>query len=177
MGMHMTDKEKLWAFLAEKGVAFVEVQEEFAALRAVWEEWIARGIKEAPFTTYLGIVPAERSIVGRPSTPWPHILHEAGHLLTQAVPLAPKEEEITWFGWEWAVVQHLGLSQSEFLQENRDYGINWNGPDGYRDEVNQLKPHEVGTFFHERGQEAQSLGVVALDGTPLTCANKPAPVQ
>jgi len=174
----MTDKEKLLAFLAEKGVTFIEVKEEFAALRSVWEEWQEQGLKEAPFNSYLGIVPAKRAIVGRPTTPWPHILHEAGHLLAQAVPLASKEEEITWFGWEWAVVQHLHLSVLEFLQQNRDYGILWNGPYGYRDEVGVLRnAEEANSFFQERLQEAQSLGLVALDGTPLTCPNKPAPDQ
>jgi len=168
----MQDKEKLGAFLVERGVIFVEVKEEGAALHAAWEAWRKeRGLKEAPFTSYLGCIPQKRTIVGRPNTPWPHILHEAGHLLAQAIPLSPKSEEIAWFGWEWAVVQHLDLCVREFLHDNKAYIINWDGPYAWREEVGDLKEEEAPLFFQERILEAQGLGVVDVNGVPLAHPN------
>jgi len=174
----MTDKEKLLAFLAEKGVTYTTLVagwENGAACRSAWEEWKAQGLKEAPFASFLGIVPATRTIVGCEKTPWPNILHESGHLLAAAEVLGPKDREADWLGWEWAVMRHLGLSRREFLFENRDYCINWTGAYGHRDTLGDLLPHEeTDAFFRECLLTAQRLGVVALDGTPRVHPNRAA---
>lgn len=79
---------------------------------------------EAPFTSGLGVVWDEFRIVATTETPWPHLLHEAGHLVaTTERPDASKE--FTFLGWEMAVVKHLGLSMKAFHESNAEYGICW----------------------------------------------------
>lgn len=170
----MTDKEKLLAFLAERGVSFIELPAHGYTRRLAWEEWKSeRGLRAAPFTSFLGIAPALRAIVGCPNTHWSAILHEGGHLLASAEVLGPKEKEGDWFGWEWSVVQHLGLCAREFRIENRDYCINWNGPYGYRENIGDLLPiEEAPAFFQEKVMKAKQLGIVALNGTPLVHPNQ-----
>ncbi len=161
----MTDKEKVIEFLGSLGLAYVEVQDQ--GLHDAWQEWIEAGVREAPFTSHLGILPKDMTIVGRPSTHWAGIIHEAGHLLCGATVLDRKEQEISWFGWEWAVTQHLGLPTDEFLHENRDYGISWDGPDGWREDVLHLRGSEVEAFFNMKVEEATRLGLVSADRRPL----------
>jgi hypothetical protein len=118
---HTRDRRRLIAYLAtEFGVRVVEREASTA-----WQ-WIHRptGYSEAPFTSGLGCVWDKFEIVGTDETPWPHLLHEAGHLVaTTERPDASKE--FTFFGWEMAVVEHLGLSMREFYDRNVEYGINW----------------------------------------------------
>jgi hypothetical protein len=115
------DRRRLIAYLGERfGVRVVEREASPA-----WS-WIHRpaGYSEAPFTSGLGVVWDKFEIVGTTETPWPHLLHEAGHLVaTTERPDAAKE--FTFFGWEMAVVEHLGLSAREFYDRNVEYGINW----------------------------------------------------
>lgn len=171
----MTDKEKVVQFLAGLGLTYIEVPETFAALSAVWEEMTKdRGLREAPFTTYLGCIPDERAIVGRHHHHWASLIHEAGHLLCEPTVLDRKAQEIEWFGWEWAVVQYLDLPQDEFLKSNRDYGIDWHTPDGehYREEVGNLRAGEVEQFFGQKVETAKKLGLVLEDGTPVAHSNR-----
>ncbi len=115
------DRRRLIAYLAtEFGVRVIERDAEIA-----WQ-WLHRptGYSEAPFTSGLGVVWDTFDIITTPETPWPHLLHEAGHLVaTTERPDAAKE--FTFFGWEMAVVEHLGLSMREFYDRNVEYGINW----------------------------------------------------
>jgi hypothetical protein len=115
------DRRRLLAYLAtEFGVRVIEREASTAWQRqhqpAAWSE--------APFTSGLGCVWDKFEIVGTTETPWPHLLHEAGHLVaTTERPDAAKE--FTFLGWEMAVVEHLSLSLREFYDRNVEYGINW----------------------------------------------------
>jgi hypothetical protein len=116
------DRRRLIAYLAtEFGVRVIEHRERG------WE-WHTRDafphFAWAPFTSHLAVVWDTFEIHATPETPWPHLLHEAGHLVaTTKRPDAAKE--FTFFGWEMAVVEHLGLSMREFYERNVEYGINW----------------------------------------------------
>lgn len=89
---------------------------------------------EAPFTSGLGVVWDEFKIIGTTETPWPHLLHEAGHLVaTTERPDAAKE--FTFLGWEMAVVEHLGLSMKAFYESNAEYGVTF----GQHNELGALK--------------------------------------
>jgi hypothetical protein len=120
---HACDRRRLIAYLAtEFGVRVVE-HEAAEAWRTLLDERPASW-SEAPFTSHLGLVWDTFDIVATTETPWPHLLHEAGHLVaTTERPDAAKE--FTFFGWEMAVVEHLGLSMREFYEQNVEYGINW----------------------------------------------------
>ena len=118
---HLRDRRKLIAYLdREFGVTVVEVEAHIAWRHMLTEKppsW-----SEAPFTSGLGVVWDEFKIVATTETPWPHLLHEAGHLVaTTERPDAAKE--FTFLGWEMAVVEHLGLSMKEFHASNAEYGV------------------------------------------------------
>jgi hypothetical protein len=118
---HTRDRRRLITYLRVRfGVQVIEREASEA-----WK-WIHRpaGYSEAPFTSHLGVVWDKFEIHATTETPWPHLLHEAGHLVaTTERPDAAKE--FTFFGWEMAVVEHLGLSMREFYERNVEYGINW----------------------------------------------------
>ena len=118
---HLRDRRKLIAYLdREFGVTVVERD---AATAWQWQHRPAKW-SEAPFTSGLGCVWDEFKIIATTETPWPHLLHEAGHLVaTTERPDAAKE--FTVLGWEMAVVEHLGLSMKEFHRANGEYGICW----------------------------------------------------
>lgn len=84
-------------------------------------------LKLAPFSGDVGICWEDRTICAYDSTPWPSILHEAGHLVgTDQVP--DLCDESLFLGWEWAVVKYLKLSEDEFLSSNQEYVIDWHDP-------------------------------------------------
>ena len=116
---HLRDRRKLIAYLdREFGVTVEERDPETA-----WQ-WQHRPAawSEAPFTSGLGVVWDEFKIVATTETPWPHLLHEAGHLVaTTERPDASKE--FTFLGWEMAVVEHLGLSMKAFHASNAEYSV------------------------------------------------------
>ena len=118
---HVRDRRRLIAYLdREFGVT---VEERDAETAWQWQhrpaEW-----SEAPFTSGLGVVWDEFKIIATTETSWPHLLHEAGHLVaTTERPDAAKE--FTFLGWEMAVVEYLGLSLKEFHRSNGEYGICW----------------------------------------------------
>ena len=120
---HTRDRRRLIAYLAtEFGVRVIE-HDAAEAWRTMLDERPASW-SEAPFASGLGCVWDKFEIVATTKTPWPHLLHEAGHLVaTTERPDAAKE--FTFFGWEMAVVEHLGLSMREFYDRNVEYGINW----------------------------------------------------
>jgi hypothetical protein len=113
------DRRRLIAYLAtEFGVRVIEREASTA-----WQ-WINRPASwsEAPFTSDLGCVWDKFEIIATTETPWPHLLHEAGHLVaTTERPDAAKE--FTFLGWEMAVVEHLGLSMKAFHASNAEYGV------------------------------------------------------
>ena len=115
------DRRRLIAYLAtEFGVRVIE-REASTAWRTLLDERPASW-SEAPFTSGLGCFWDKFEIIGTTETPWPHILHEAGHLVaTTERPDAAKE--FTFLGWEMAVVEHLGLSMKEFHRSNAEYGV------------------------------------------------------
>jgi hypothetical protein len=116
---HARDRRRLIAYLAtEFGVRVIERDAATA-----WQ-WINRPAawSEAPFTSHLGCVWDKFEIHATTETPWPHLLHEAGHLVaTTERPDAAKEG--TFLGWEMAVVEYLGLSMKEFHRSNAEYGV------------------------------------------------------
>ena len=111
---HLRDRRRLIAYLAsEFGVT---VEERDAATAWQWQFRPANW-SEAPFTSGLGVVWDEFKIVGTTETPWPHLLHEAGHLVaTTERPDAAKE--FTFLGWEMAVFENLSLSMKGFNPSN-----------------------------------------------------------
>ena len=118
---HARDRLHLITYLATRfGVQVIEREASEA-----WK-WIHRpaGYSEAPFTSGLGIVWDKFEIYATNETPWPHLLHEAGHIVaTTERPDAAKE--FTFFGWEMGVVEHLDLSMRTFYEQNAEYGVNW----------------------------------------------------
>lgn len=165
----MTDRKTLLDWLAsEFGIRWVEITSESPGFWLKWESELYNGLEKAPFTSRLGVIRDTKTIVGVPSTPWPAILHEAGHLVA-ANPTKKlcESDEASWFGWEIATLRHLGLDKTDFLHNNRDYGIEWPGPSGTREDLGHLLEDEVEVFFDEKVREAQQLGVVSREGRPL----------
>ena len=115
------DRRRLIAYLAtEFGVRVVE-RDAAEAWQTLFDERPASW-SEAPFTSHLGCVWDTFDIIATTETPWPHLLHEAGHLVaTTERPDAAKE--FTFLGWEMAVVEYLGLSMKEFHRSNAEYGV------------------------------------------------------
>lgn len=162
----MTPKEKVIRFLGGLGLTYKELCG--SAAHSDWEAYLDEGLRVAPFTTGLGILPAERLILSKSAPHWASLVHEAGHLLASPTVLDRKEQEIEWFGWEWAVALHLDLPRDEFLRANMDYGISWDSPEGrYCEDVLHLRPYEVEQFFGEKIEEAKRLGIVTAEGQPV----------
>lgn len=167
--MPMTQKQKLIQFLAGMGVRYVETLGTYVQTCQKYQEWRDAGVCFAPFTDGLGILKEEATIVSTRDHPWPHILHEAGHLLCVEEPLHPKDNEFNWLGWEYAVCQLLGLPRAAFIRNNQEYMITWLNPQGQmRDEIGALTAREVPFFLDERVAKAKELGLVLPDGQ-VTC--------
>jgi hypothetical protein len=122
---HTRDRRRLIAYLAtEFGVRVVE-RDAATAWRSLLSERPAAW-SEAPFTSHLGVVWDKFEIVGTDETPWPHLLHEAGHLVA-TLERPDAANEYKFFGWELGVVEHLGLSMREFYNRNAEYNVEWRG--------------------------------------------------
>jgi hypothetical protein len=117
----LRDRRRLLAYLAtEFGVRVIE-HDAAEAWRTLLNERPASW-SEAPFTSHLGCIWDRFEIIATTETPWPHLLHEAGHLVaTTERPAAAKE--FTFLGWEIGVVEHLGLSMKAFHASNAEYGV------------------------------------------------------
>lgn len=167
--MSMTQKQRLIQFLAGMGVRYVETTGTYVQTCQEYQEWRDAGVWFAPFTEGLGILKEEATIVSIRDHPWPHILHEAGHLLCTEEPLPPNGNELDWLGWEYAVCQLLGLSRAAFIRSNQEYMITWLNPKGqWRDAISELTAREIPLFLADRVNKAKELGLVLPDGQ-VTC--------
>ena len=95
---------------------------------------------------------------------WASILHEMGHVF--AYPEPPVDgvviDEMDFFGWEYAVVRHIGASVEEWLKENADY-VAVPGRD-----LGEMDEHERRRALQWACSRAQERGVVDLRGRPLS---------
>jgi len=133
---------KMW------GGSLTELDEETFSKRAEAESWAL-----APFThSDLGVDYAAKAIYYSKGTPWPHIVHDMGHVF--ACLEAPEEsEEYAFFGWEWTIAQNLNGIEA-YLLFNRDYSV------GDGDDLGSLKPLELLKVVAERIGKAYALGLV-----------------
>lgn len=171
-----TDKQKLINYLKTLGVTHKKItsavyaQMKYDAYKdqRPWED----RLRFAPFTSGLGLIWNNKTIVSVPETPWPGILHEAGHLLAQKYPLDDRRNEVEdeFLGWEWAIVLKLGLDQQEFLRNNQDYGISWDNTENDGEFYSSMKdvPTDlISVYFAERLAWAKNVNIVSADGEPL----------
>lgn len=154
-------------YLTAQGIRFVEHR-----LQTDYQFALEDGVQKAPFVSgSLGIHWKEREIHTCGYIEWPHILHEAGHILCEPVhPNHKDSADNSFLGWEMAVVQHLGLSWMTWYKNNRDYGL--------CDEINGTFYDEIGSLKYESDDfkcfttlyldDAKSRKLVAEDGTPLS---------
>lgn len=173
----MDDKEKLIAYLRNLNVTFVEIDaHEYRELTRyeLKDNAAETNFREAPFTSGIGLVWGPKTIYALPDVKWPHILHEAGHLLTEKYPVNDsrnKECEDSFFGWEWLIVKKLGLDKQAFLDANSEYSISWNGTaddDAFYSEVKDLTtPELVEGYFAQNIEYAKTLGIISADNEPL----------
>lgn len=80
---------------------------------------------EAPFTNNLAIIWEEKKIVWKnKEPPWPHIIHEMGHLFACTDEEYPGsgEDENSFFGWEYLLAKKIKGSIEEWNNDNNDYG-------------------------------------------------------
>lgn len=129
------------------------------------EENFRRALKigkvvEAPFTSYLGIDWKGKGLYYTRDDQWVEMVHELGHLLASSVE-PRKSTEWDFFGWEVAVIHHLGLSLDRWLAGNRDYGV-----DGGH-ELGGLTSIQLHKMLAERMDRAVACGLVDPEGVPL----------
>lgn len=125
---------------------------------------------EAPFTSNLAVNWKKKEIHYAGSiAPWPHLVHEAGHLLAcRDTPEA--SDEYKFLGWEIAVVKHLGLSMKEWHKNNNDYGLDgWDYEGSSYAAIGNI-PYDseaFDTFVDSHIEMAQKIGIVSNEGVPL----------
>lgn len=117
------------------------------------------GFSEAPFSHLdLGIVWEAREAYYLQYRQWPDIIHELGHLM--ATTKSPRlSVEWDFFGWEIALVHHIGAPVGKWLRANKDYGVN-NG-----EELGTLEPAALQAMLAERLKTAEAAGLV-IGGVP-----------
>jgi len=158
--LRMTEAETLEALLSfarNRGVtARLVSDKEFAAL-------VRRcNLEEAPFaSSCLGIVWKTKRLYYTRDALWPEVIHELGHLLASRMP-PRSSSEYEFFGWELALVHHLGASVDRWLASNKHYGVN------NEKELGALSPLELHTMLAERLMTAKGAGLIdTSDGHPL----------
>ena len=123
----MSPKARLVAWVEQQGIRFVHHRLHTDYLNAVEEHELA----EAPFTSGIAVDWTEATIHiddSRGERPWPHLLHEAGHLLWEENRNPDHWRDTDFFGWEFSVVKQLNLPMSQFYKSNTDYGISFRSP-------------------------------------------------
>lgn len=133
--------KRLVPYLRNKGIS------------VVWREDFndADGIAMAPFTKGLGIHAERMEIHALMDTPWPSVLHEAGHLLW-----GTKDD----LGWEIDVCIHLGMSQKAWRIDNQGTGIGlWNGRFEAISDFSK-NPRQWRRFRQEKITESRQRGMI-----------------
>lgn len=125
-------------------------------ISVVWREDFkdADRVTMAPFTQGLGIHADRMEIHALMDTPWPSVLHEAGHLLWGT------KDDSVFLGWEIDVCIHLGMSQKAWRVDNMDTGIGaWNGR--FRSiEYFSKNPRQWRRFRQEKITESRERGMI-----------------
>ena len=120
----MDAKGRLVAWLERQGVkVLLETPQPSSRGEAYLRQRRVTGtLQWAPFTSGLAINWARLIIVADPETPWPHILHEAGHLM--ATRDHPREcKEFEFLAWEYMAARKLRLPMAQWWEGNHDYGV------------------------------------------------------
>ena len=130
-------------------------------------------LSQAPFTQNLAIQWESKQLHFFGTQPWPSLLHEAGHILCSKVPPNHRDaDDISFLGWELAVMKHLQLPMKHWHKSNDEYGISggeWQTPEDNYDEIGQLPFGKAPfkRFVRYYVEDARQRGLVAEDGTPL----------
>lgn len=150
-----------WA--APHGARLVKMPKEaFPALEAK----APQGYQDAPFTNLLGQNWAEKELFYHDPCQWPEAIHELGHMLACTDP-PRRSDEWQFFGWEIAMVHHIGAPLDHWIASNQDYAVGKEAPPGCSHlEVGSLNPVELHHMMAERLQCALTLGLLTDEGTP-----------
>lgn len=160
-----SDYDKVVEFLKTLGVEVVEV----APRNQWWPNTQAASFREAPFTSNLGIdLKSYQILFAGAKHPWPHLVHEAGHLLATKLP-PENSKEISFLGWEISVVKHLSLSMDYWVKNNSDYSIQLERGSEFYDDIGHLArvKDDFDWYLNERIDYAKKNSMVSEDGVPL----------
>jgi hypothetical protein len=157
-----SDYDKVVEFLKTLGVEVVEV-------KGHYNDWLSltqrSNVHVAPFTGDLAVDWAKRKILFYGNKhPWPHLVHEAGHLLASKV-TPDNSNEISFLGWEVSVVKHLNLSMEYWVKNNSDYGID----EKLYADIGALArvPQDFEDYMKKHIDYAKKHKMVSEDGVPL----------
>jgi hypothetical protein len=117
-------------------------------------------LQEAPFTSFIGINWTTKELFYTRENQWVEGIHELGHLIASSK--KPRDsKEWDFFGWEIALVHHLGLPLELWIAGNQDYGVD----DGH--ELGGLTSIQLHRMLAERLEAAVAGGLVHAGGMPL----------
>lgn len=165
MTAHESDYNKVVQYLQTLGVEVVQFEGDFIK----WLRSCEKTLRQAPFTNDLAVNWEKRQIVySGDKHPWPHLVHEAGHLL--ATRFTPENSnELHFLGWEMAFVQHLKLSMEYWHKNNSDYGID--------QVIDSVRYNNIGSYPYDSIEfdqlvahfvnDAKNRGIVTDSGIPL----------
>jgi hypothetical protein len=127
-----------------------------------WPAW-KRGLYHAPFAENIGINWKRKIVYGPLSQSfWPVLIHEAGHVFGSKV--NPKRsDDYSFFGWEIAVIKHIGADLSQWEYSNREYAV------GKRDTMlGMCSRYEKERVYSERLAHAKKIGIVNAKLEPIS---------
>lgn len=100
------------------------------------------------------------------------IIHEMGHVFASKV--APDEcNEYDFFGWEIAMVKHIGLPLKDWIYEQSNYAVSEDPLDekSFAVELRDLSGRTLDLLILERLHTAQKNGLISEHDEPL-CIRK-----
>lgn len=144
--------------------------------KRAWDEIRSQGLSDrvvqfyaAPFTDRkLGIHWPSRRIVYQGEVMWFEVIHEMGHVFATNTP-PDNSSEVGFFGWEYALVRHIGADLKVWEDSNSKYGIgSTDTRDGkWTDEFGGLSAEERKKYLEDCVKEGQASGIIDADGRPI----------
>jgi hypothetical protein len=118
---------------------------------------------EAPFSSYrLGVRWTAKEIICTRPYIWTEIVHEMGHVFACNDP-PQRSHEYDFFGWEYALVRRIGGSVSDWVANNKDYGIFQEIAGVYIGEFSDASPKIREYLLDERVRHARMQGIIVGD--------------
>jgi len=119
----------------------------------------------APFTNLLiGIAWPTRRILYCGEVRWYDVIHEMGHIFaTNDKPYLA--DEVSFLGWEYALMRHIGASARSWYKGNEDYGLEIEHS-YYR--FGDLPASKRRSYLKTLVKEGQKAGIIDAAGRPLS---------